>query len=270
MTGISIGPLAFDPARFGAVLAILLYVSVAELVSWVQRRRGRPDTGLYWSTLTLIGWVVGARIGFVAANAAVFADHPLDAIKLWQGGFAPAAGWIAGGLVLLVALLGGQPGALRTTLPAAAVAALTLLLTAASFPPPDIRLPALSLQTLDGRAAQLAGQGRPVVLNLWATWCPPCRREMPMMMELAASTPDVRFVFANQGESTAQIRSFLADEGLPADDVLRDNQQQLTAELGVAGMPSTLVFDADGDLVAARTGELSRAALVGLVDSARQ
>ena len=133
---------------------------------------------------------------------------------------------------------------------------------------PAVTIPDMQLIALDGSGVQLAGRHRPVVLNLWATWCPPCRREMPMMTDLAANTPGVDFVFANQGEEAAQVLAFLEAEGLPAEGMIRDPRNRLMATLDAVGLPSTLVFDAKGRLVAAHTGEISRAALTRMIAQA--
>jgi thiol-disulfide isomerase/thioredoxin len=81
-------------------------------------------------------------------------------------------------------------------------------------------LPQEALPLLAGGTIDLSERdGRPLVVNLWATWCPPCVREMPMMAEVAAGQDAVDVVFANQGEGPDRIRRFfelLALEPEPA------------------------------------------------------
>lgn len=137
--------------------------------------------------------------------------------------------------------------------------------------PVEVNLPAptLFLASLDGSPVSLSDYSGDVILvNLWATWCPPCRREMPMMTQLAATTPGADFVFANQGEDTAQIHRFLQVENLPATGMVRDPQHRLMAALDTVGLPATLVFDARAGLVVAHTGEISRAALTRMIAQA--
>src|SRR5699024_2017551 len=75
----------------------------------------------------------------------------------------------------------------------------------------DVPLPELALEDLSGETVLLtAFHGRPVVLNLWATWCPPCRREMPLLADAQAARPDLHFVFANQAEGPGTIRQYLS------------------------------------------------------------
>ncbi len=89
-----------------------------------------------------------------------------------------------------------------------------------------------------------------------------------MMVDLAADTSDVDFVFANQGEGPDQVLAFLLGENLPFDGMVLDPRQRLMAQLRAIGLPSTLVFDAGGELVAAQTGEVSRAALTEMIEKA--
>ncbi|SHM02823.1 Thiol-disulfide isomerase or thioredoxin [Paracoccus solventivorans] len=263
MNAVSIGPLVFDGARFAAVAGLFLFAAATEIAARLQHRDAAQ-----WTGIALLAWILGARAGFVAANWPSFATHPLDALRLWQGGFLPAAGWAAGAAVLLLALLRRQRAA-ALQLAVGGVAALVAHQAAtAALTRPAVDLPVMQLIALDGSAVQLAGRDRPLVLNLWATWCPPCRREMPMMTQLAATTPGADFVFANQGEDTAQIHHFLQAENLPATGMVRDPQHRLMAALDTVGLPATLVFDARGGLVAAHTGEISRAALTRMIAQA--
>src|SRR5690606_40886240 len=63
----------------------------------------------------------------------------------------------------------------------------------------------LALTKLEGGEVRLPTFiGQPTVVNLWATWCPPCRREMPVLRDAQQRYPDIAFIFANQGESAEQ------------------------------------------------------------------
>ena len=73
----------------------------------------------------------------------------------------------------------------------------------------------LELATLEEQPISLLSyQGRPTVVNLWATWCPPCRREMPVFEQAQSEFPDVNIVMVNQGESAEQALAFLQSQGL--------------------------------------------------------
>ena len=264
MNAVSIGPLVFDGARFAAVVGLLLFFAVTEIVARLQRGR-LPGDAARWAGYAVLAWILAARAGFVAANWPVFAAYPLDALKLWQGGFLPAAGLAGGVAVFLLALRYRARAALLPLALGGAVALLAHQVVNDRLTGPVVTLPVMQLAALDGQAQQLAGRDRVVVLNLWATWCPPCRREMPMMTDLAASLPEVDFIFANQGEEAAQIRAFLRSENLPDTGMIRDPRSRLMEELDAIGLPATMVFDAGGQLIAGHTGEISRAALTRMI-----
>jgi thiol-disulfide isomerase/thioredoxin len=142
--------------------------------------------------------------------------------------------------------------------------ATTLLLSSPSHPP----LPSLPMTALASGApvdlTQVA-PGQPLVVNLWATWCAPCRREMPVLaaaqQDEAAQQTGVRILFVNQGDDEAAIRRFLTEHGWALRDVLLDRGSSLGPAVGSQGLPTTLFYDAQGRQVAAHMGVLNAAAL---------
>jgi thiol-disulfide isomerase/thioredoxin len=123
-------------------------------------------------------------------------------------------------------------------------------------------LPALEVTSLEGRPMNLAAfKGKPTVVNLWATWCPPCVREMPVLHQAQLERPGVNFVFLNQGESGEQVSAWLQARNLPMRNVLIDANWQAGAAFKQRALPTTLFFDAKGRLVSTRVGELSPATL---------
>ena len=108
--------------------------------------------------------------------------------------------------------------------------------------------------------------GKPIVVNLWASWCPPCRREMPLLAETAANREGVIFLFVNQGESPQTIRSYLARENLTLSPVLLDQALQLPRHYSAPGMPTTLFLRADGTLASIHMGEISPELLSDKID----
>lgn len=160
---------------------------------------------------------------------------------------AVAAGW----------LLGSSVKSSDTTAASASAAAQRPV-----SPPAGGSIPAIELPDLDGEAVDLQQfEGRPVVVNLWATWCPPCRREMPVLEQAAAENPDVAFVFANQAESAELVRDFLDGEGLALDNVLLDADSEVARHFQARALPTTLFFGSDGELSDVHLGEVSRAQL---------
>ena len=139
-----------------------------------------------------------------------------------------------GALAVVVAACGGGGGDSRATLP-------------------DLTLPALH----DGAPALDVGALRgPAVVNLWATWCQPCRKELPAFQEVSAARPDVRFVGVDIAEDAGKARDFLADLGITFDQYL-DDRGELTDALGTAVLPVTIVVDADGKVATEHVGPMS-------------
>jgi thiol-disulfide isomerase/thioredoxin len=126
-------------------------------------------------------------------------------------------------------------------------------------------LPNLVLETEQGQPQNLrAFVGKPVVLNTWATWCGPCRREMPLLLEEAAHQHNVQFVFVNMGEGPEAIRIFLDEVKLKQiPHLLLDKKAALSEVLQIQGLPTTLFFDAKGNLLARHLGEINREELKG-------
>jgi len=123
-------------------------------------------------------------------------------------------------------------------------------------------LPALNFQSLQGQTVPLtAFKGKPAVVNLWATWCPPCVREMPVLQQAQVDRPGVNFVFLNQGESAAKVDAWLRARNLGLNNVLLDEARTAGAAFKQSALPMTLFFDAQGRLVSTRIGELSQATL---------
>jgi thiol-disulfide isomerase/thioredoxin len=111
-------------------------------------------------------------------------------------------------------------------------------------------LPPLALETADGRTIGLdAFAGRVIVLNLWATWCAPCKREMPTLAALQAAFDPaaVRVVaLAVDRAGFDELRAFLAELGADELRLLRDADGAVARALEAPGLPITLVVDAEG------------------------
>lgn len=257
---LQIGPLALP-------WSLLLVFLAAGLAIYLGKRMGRrADLDVEPLLLRVaLAAVIGARLGFVWEFRSDYAQAPWGIVDLRDGGWSPAAGLVTGWLWALIALR-GRPAWRRPVLGAIGLAsgvwvagslALALTLT------PAAQLPLRALETPDGGNLRLADfSGRPTVVNLWASWCPPCVREMPVLQQAQAARADVDFVFLNQGESAAQVRDFLQRHGLVLRNVALDPQSAIGHELGQRMLPTTLFFDARGELIDSRLGELSQATLV--------
>ena len=254
---ISVGPLALALERLFAVLGIVVFMATA---NWIGRRHGPDSDKAAWRAL-LVG-LVAARLGFVAQNWPAFAVEPLSILYVWQGGFSPLIGLVSAAIVLVISLRRSRAlpplGLAFMGCAGAALAATALFLASAQRPLPQ----GVVLQSLDGGTSSLDDRmGKPFVINLWATWCPPCQREMPMMVTEAARSP-VPILLVNQGEDAAKVRAWLDGKHLGSTDVHLDPNQNAAAAIGSAGLPATLFVDSKGVIRVLHVGEISRAALL--------
>ena len=116
---------------------------------------------------------------------------------------------------------------------------------------------------LSGESTNLAAlaDGKPLVVNLWASWCPPCLREMPMLAAAQQRETGVSFVFANQGENRTTVQHYLSASQINLANVLLDRDTTLGFVAGSGMLPITLFYDASGQLVATHLGARSAASL---------
>lgn len=123
-------------------------------------------------------------------------------------------------------------------------------------------LPALTLVSAGAQPTDLRSYpGQALAINLWASWCPPCKREMPVLAQAQKDHPEVRFIWINQGEDAATVLRYLQSMPLPVSQVLLDPEQLASRHWQQRGLPSTYFYDASGQLRSMRMGELSRASL---------
>ncbi len=248
--------------------SLLLLLAAVMIGSWLgerlARRAGR-EQALPLMRVLLAG-LLAARLVFVWPLRDAYLQAPWSILDIRDGGLNAFAG-MAGAWAYSLWAAWRRPW-LRQPL-MAGLAAASLIWTAGTFAPrlwpqaPAPTLPAWELPTPDGSLASLAGfAGKPVVLNLWASWCPPCRREMPVLQRMQAERPDIHFIFLNQGESAKTVSEYMAAQGLQLGNVLLDPQTQAGTYFGHRALPTTLFFDRHGRLAATRLGEVSYATLL--------
>mgnify|MGYP001812762638 CR=1 FL=1 len=111
----------------------------------------------------------------------------------------------------------------------------------------------------EGGEYQLSGfSGKLVVLNFWATWCGPCRKEMPMLAELQAEFGGDTFqvvTIATGRNSLTGIRKFLEEVGVDNLPIYLDPKSKLGREMGVLGLPITVILNSDGREIARMRGD---------------
>jgi cytochrome c biogenesis protein CcmG/thiol:disulfide interchange protein DsbE len=116
-------------------------------------------------------------------------------------------------------------------------------------------VPQLAFDCLGGGSLDLTrAPGVPTVVNLWASWCGPCREELPLIQEFADAAGDrVRVLGVVSKDGKSQAESFAADAGTSFPSAF-DGAGELMAELGLNGLPYTMFLDADGALVHSELG----------------
>ena len=111
--------------------------------------------------------------------------------------------------------------------------------------------PAFNLQDMDGEKFSLATyKGKVLIVNFWATWCPPCRAELPSMNRGwdKIKNENIEMIAINVGEDEDTIYSFMADYPINF-KVLLDQSGDIISQWPIKGLPTTFVVDAEGRIV---------------------
>ena len=273
MLSISIGPLALPVAPLVLLLSLWVAASLARRLAHTESATLAENA--LW-TAALLG-LLAARAGHILQFSDAYLAHPWSIPDLRDGGWWAPAGLIAG--VMWLAWRCWTLPTLRRTLGLATLAGTAIWLagSAAIFfagggvtrPP----APALVVTELkSGRTLKLPDvmAGHPAVVNLWASWCGPCRAEMPVLLAAQQSEHDIRFLFVNQGESAATVSAYLQRQGLFLEGVWLDPGSSLGPAVGSKGLPTTLFFNARGQQVDAHFGMINAAALQARIQALRQ
>lgn len=122
---------------------------------------------------------------------------------------------------------------------------------------PPVALPAATLIDMTDAPRSLDEfRGKWVVLNFWATWCAPCRHEMPALDRLQAAMPQIAVLPVATGRNAPDaIDRFFAEAGVQNLTVLRDPKSQLSRAMGVMALPVTVILNPEGQEVARLIGD---------------
>ncbi len=122
--------------------------------------------------------------------------------------------------------------------------------------------PAITLNDIDGQVVNLSDfQGKPVLINFWATWCPPCRAEMPDFQAIHREMGDqvtIIAVNATSQDEPDNIRPFMEEFGITF-PVLLDVRGQTMSDYNVRGLPTTIFIDSNGIVQEVFTGAVNKA-----------
>lgn len=268
MLNLQIGPLALPLNPLLMMAGWWLAAFVADRMTASDATRAQRMAARALTVGAVVG-VLASRAAFVTLAWPAYAAEPLAILNVRDGGWMPWAG-LAAAAGVLVGFAWRYP-ATRRALAAGATAGLALwggastVLGVHDRPP----VPALDLQALDGSAVSLRSDGRPTVINLWATWCAPCLAEMPLLARAQRQYADIRFVFVNHGESGAAVQRWLAQQPYELREVVLDPGRQLADAIGTSGLPTTVFVDAKGLVVDRHFGPLSTPSLVAALSRLR-
>jgi thiol-disulfide isomerase/thioredoxin len=116
-----------------------------------------------------------------------------------------------------------------------------------------------TLVDIDGNEVSLSDfMGKKVFLNFWATWCPPCKAEMPEIEKIYQETKDSDLVILSVeiGESNDTVKEFLADKDYNF-KVLLDLDQSVATTYGISAIPTSFFIDEEGNIISKRVGGMS-------------
>jgi len=118
--------------------------------------------------------------------------------------------------------------------------------------------PDFTLRTVDGKQVSLSQfKGKPVIINFWATWCPPCRLEMPALEEISRQAADKGFVLlaVDKEEDATTVKNFLTQNHYDYLSVL-DLDGSVSTMYQVSGIPTSIFVDANGIVRDMHTGTM--------------
>jgi len=134
-----------------------------------------------------------------------------------------------------------------------------------------VQAPDFSFRTLDGKTVSLATyRGKTLVLNVWATWCPPCRQEMPDLLSSYAKlrNSNVEFLGVDTTEEAPIVRAYVIAKGVPYAQAI-DAHKKFEKDYDIQYFPTTLVIDAQGILRARYIDVVAPQQLALMVDAAK-
>lgn len=249
-----IGHLVFPLPPIIFLVAVFAALSVAQMLG-----PRRPTAEVDVATVIGAG-LLTARMVFVARY---FADYG----NLWRLvdvrdlGFDLTAGLV--GSLLALAWRLTRSDACRLPVVSALLAGVVVygsgqVLASQAMQP---NLPRATLPTTNNSTELIETSGKPTVVNVWATWCPPCQAELPIFAQMQREMPAVKFIFVNEDSDISRVRPYLDAHGIRLDHSLLDLHGSVAAQVSARGYPTTLFYDRSGHLLSNHLGPFSQATL---------
>ncbi|MEG3766211.1 TlpA disulfide reductase family protein [Alteromonas sp. 14N.309.X.WAT.G.H12] len=260
MTSISIGPFALMTSTALLFASILLYGFLVSLFAKVTKYRKLATDILFFCLV--VGFLV-ARVAFVIEMWEIYQKDWIVVFDIRDGGFNRDLGLFAGMIMLLFKTRGHHKLAF-VYIKSAVITGVIIFpfFLVNTLMQQQIPLEHIAVTNIKGEPQSLSLKvGKPLIINFWASWCPPCRREMPVLQAAQQDYEQVSFIFVNQGEAPSRAHQFLQENGIQLHNLYFDLTGKTASQLGAYGLPATLFFDAEGNIVNSHMGELSEASL---------
>lgn len=274
---ISIGPLAIPRGGLALIIAVLLVSLLfrARLHRQKILRTLVEDALGRGALVALIIW----KLGPLFSMPGRVLESPLTLLIVPGGPWITAAALLIGASVAAASLYRKPHG--RKLLFGAAGAYLLLLVAGAGLATSFLsaggaryeRLPDLELELLSGETRRLGEFDAPVVLNVWATWCTPCKAELPVKLEAMERYGD-QFTLLGVNLTTSEpgvpaVRDYVERLGVTYPVVL-DKSGRVASLIGVRGTPTTVIVDSDGTIIRRRFGAMTLGWLAAGIREARR
>lgn len=256
----NIGPFVLQTKHLLLLGSFVLAAGIGHLVG----RRNKVGIVNVLLDMAMVGLPVG-RLGFVFTHFSSYRSAPLSILDIRDGGIATWAA-VAGGLAMAAWRVRQRPELMNPLAAGLIAAVFAWDMSGAALSNMNRAgktLPTMALTPFSGAPttfAKLAG-GKPLVINLWASWCPPCRREMPLLAEAQRQRHDVSFVFVNEDREASAGQPFLAENKVHIEQQVHDVDGDVSLAFAVSAFPTTLFYNGDGTLSAVHVGGLSDATL---------
>ncbi len=266
MLSIALGPLSLPVAVLLLMASVIGGLFVAGVLA--RRSAGKASDPLL---LVLFGALLVGRLVFVIRFADSYSSF-WQMLDFRDRGIDTGAAVLAALMLLIVQLK--RYALLKTAMFAGAATTAASLLLGSWWlysQQQHQSLADIQLDSLSGYQVTLTqlAQDKPVVLNLWASWCPPCHREMPVLLSAQQQYADISIIMVNLQENRDTVLQYLRQHQLTFAQMLLDYRGDVASYYGAQGVPATLFFRADGKLADAHFGELSNARLRQGIEKAR-